>query len=66
MTSGGPMGSTTVIVYYLYERAFEFQEMGYASVVAWLLFIIVFPLAIWQFRYVSRAAGGLGCSYGDI
>lgn len=66
MTGGGPMRSTTVLVYYLYERAFEFREMGYASAVAWLLFIIVFPLAVWQFRYVSRTASALGRNRSDI
>ena len=40
MTGGGPAKSTSVIVYYLYQRAFEFQEMGYAAAVSWVIFLI--------------------------
>lgn len=49
MTGGGPMRSTSVIVYHLYERAFGFQELGYASAMGWALFLIVFPLTVLQF-----------------
>ncbi len=54
MTRGGPMRSTTVIVYYLYQRAFEFREMGYASAVAWVLFLIILILTVIQFRYTRK------------
>jgi multiple sugar transport system permease protein len=57
MTGGGPMRSTTVIVYYLYQRAFEFREMGYASAVAWVLFLVLFSLSLLQFRYARSAVG---------
>ena len=53
MTGGGPVRSTSVVVYYLYQRAFEFQEMGYASAVAWIVFLILIALTVVQMR-VSR------------
>lgn len=54
MTGGGPMRSTTVIVFYLYQRAFEFLEMGYASAVAWVVFLIILFFTVIQFRYVRK------------
>ena len=54
MTGGGPVRSTSVIVYYLYQRAFEFQEMGYASAVAWGIFLILISLTVLQMRLSRR------------
>ena len=54
MTSGGPMRSTTVIVYYLYQRAFQFLEMGYASAIAWVVFLIILVLTVIQFRFTRK------------
>jgi multiple sugar transport system permease protein len=54
MTGGGPVRSTSVIVYYLYQRAFEFQEMGYASAVAWVIFLILISLTVLQMRLSRR------------
>lgn len=56
MTGGGPMQSTTVVVYLLYQRAFEFREMGYASAMAWALFVPIALLSLIQFR-LMRARG---------
>lgn len=52
LTSGGPLGSTKVLVFYLYEQAFKFFDMGYASAVAYLLFAIVFILTMLQMKYL--------------
>ena len=41
MTKGGPLNSTKTIVYYIYERAFENLDLGYASAMAVILLIIV-------------------------
>ena len=54
MTGGGPMRATTVVVYYLYQRAFQFREMGYASAIAWVLFLIILVLTVIQFRYTRK------------
>ncbi len=50
LTKGGPLGATKVLVYYLYEHAFKFFDMGYASAVAYLLFAVLFVLTLVQVR----------------
>ena len=52
LTQGGPGISTTVLVYYLYEQAFQFHHLGYASTLSLLLFAIVLILTVvqWQMR----------------
>ncbi len=57
LTYGGPLGSTKVLVFYLYEYAFNFFEMGYASAVAYLLFAVLFVLTLMQFKYFQGKAG---------
>lgn len=49
ITRGGPMGSTTLISLLIYQNAFKLQEMGLASAMAWLLFIIVAGLTAVSF-----------------
>ncbi len=41
MTKGGPLNSSKTIVYYIYERAFENLDLGYASALAVVLLIVV-------------------------
>ena len=41
MTKGGPLNSTKTIVYYIYEKAFENLDLGYASAMAVILLIVV-------------------------
>lgn len=52
LTGGGPGNSTTVLVYYLYQQAFRFNDFGYASGISVLLFLIVLVLTLvqWQTR----------------
>ena len=50
MTRGGPANSTLFLVLYLYQNGFEFFRMGYASSLAWALFMFVLVLTILQFR----------------
>jgi multiple sugar transport system permease protein len=50
MTSGGPANATLFYVLNLYRQAFEFHQMGYASALAWVLFVIVLVLTIVVFR----------------
>lgn len=52
LTQGGPGTSTTVLVYYLYQQAFQFHFFGYGSTLSILLFVIVAVLtfAQWQLR----------------
>jgi multiple sugar transport system permease protein len=52
LTQGGPGTSTTVLVYYLYQQAFQFHAFGYGSTLSVLLFLIVLALTVlqWQMR----------------
>lgn len=54
MTAGGPLGSTNVIVYYLYEVAFQHFEMGYASAIGFVLFLIMFVITLAQFKLMDK------------
>ena len=48
MTTGGPKDSTMFYAYYLFKQAFQFFRMGYASALAWILFIVVLVLTLTQ------------------
>ncbi len=52
LTQGGPGTSTTVLVYYLYQQAFQFHAFGYGATLSVLLFGIVLALTVlqWQMR----------------
>ena len=52
LTEGGPGTSTTVLVYYLYQQAFQFHAFGYGATLSVLLFLIVLALTVvqWQLR----------------
>jgi multiple sugar transport system permease protein len=50
LTQGGPLYATTTIVYHLYLRAFEFFQMGYASSIAFVLFIMIITFTMFQLR----------------
>ena len=54
MTDGGPNYSTLFYLLYLYRSAFENFRMGYASAMAWVLFIIVLIFTTVQFRLSDR------------
>lgn len=54
MTGGGPVNSTLFYVYYLYANAFEYSRMGYASALAWVLFIVTLVLALAVFKWAKR------------
>lgn len=49
ITKGGPLGSTTLISLLIYQNAFRVYEMGQASAMAWLLFIIIAVLTLVSF-----------------
>lgn len=48
---GGPVNSTLVYLIYIYRNAFAFFRMGYASAMAWILFVIVLILTLINFRF---------------
>jgi len=52
MTRGGPGTSTNTLMYYIYNRAFQasIPQMGYASSMGWVLFVILFVVTLLQFQ----------------
>jgi multiple sugar transport system permease protein len=54
MTGGGPLDRTRVYLHYLWQTAFQNLEMGYASAMAVLLFVIVLILTLIQWRFFQR------------
>jgi multiple sugar transport system permease protein len=48
MTGGGPENGTLVLAYYIYQQGFEFFDVGYASALAMIMFVIVMALTVVQ------------------
>jgi multiple sugar transport system permease protein len=53
-TRGGPLRATTVIVYYLWDRAFVQFDAGYAAAMAYALFVVIVVITAVQFRLARR------------
>ena len=56
MTSGGPADSTNVIVYSIYKYAFEYFDIGKSCALAYILFGIIFILAILQRKIQTKSS----------
>lgn len=54
ITDGGPVKSTTFIVNHLYDNAFRFGQMGYASAIGVALFMVTFVIALVVFQTSNR------------
>jgi len=54
LTGGGPAGSTRPLVMYLFERAFDDWRLGYGSAIAFVLFLILFSISVFQIWFFSR------------
>lgn len=54
MTRGGPGSSSSVLVYYIYQSAFSFYKMGYASAMSWILFILLFIVTMIQWKQQKK------------
>ena len=52
MTLGGPLDSTLSITMYMYQQGFTFFHQGYASAIAYVLFVIVALIAFLQFKFL--------------
>lgn len=51
---GGPLGTTNVLVFYLYQKAFDRFDIGYASAISVFLFILLLVLTMVQRRFGER------------
>ena len=54
MTQGGPLGSTTTLMYSVYQESFVNGRAGYASAVATVLFLVLLAVTAVQMRFVQR------------
>ena len=54
MTAGGPLDATLVPVLYLFNNAFTYFKMGYASALAWILFVVIMALTVLQLKLAPR------------
>ncbi|MBI1332562.1 MAG: ABC transporter permease subunit [Armatimonadetes bacterium] len=54
MTGGGPEDSTRFYALYLFDRAWRYADMGYASAMAWILFLAIITLTGFLFRSQRR------------
>jgi multiple sugar transport system permease protein len=50
MTGGGPLNSTLSVSMYVYQQGFKFLNLGYASAIAYALFLAIVFLTVVQFR----------------
>jgi multiple sugar transport system permease protein len=57
MTGGGPLNSTLSVSMYVYQQGFSFLNLGYASAVAYALFVAIVVLAVIQFRLLRSEEG---------
>jgi multiple sugar transport system permease protein len=54
MTQGGPGNASRVYNFYLFQQAFRYRHMGFASAMAWILFFIIFVITTLQVRFLQR------------
>ncbi|MCS7062010.1 MAG: ABC transporter permease, partial [Anaerolineae bacterium] len=54
---GGPGTSTLTMTLNLYQNGFQSFRQGYASALAWVLFVVIFAFTLFQFRRQRRASG---------
>ena len=54
MTQGGPLDSTNVLVYAIYKNAFEYFNIGKASAIAYVLFLIILVLTLFQWKFRKK------------
>ncbi len=55
MTQGGPLQSTVSVLYFMYEEGFKWWNLGSASAVAFILFVIIFAVTALQMGKLGRA-----------
>jgi multiple sugar transport system permease protein len=54
MTQGGPAGSTTTLAYFIYTEGFETGRLSFASATAWALFILVFTVTMFNWKFGNK------------
>jgi multiple sugar transport system permease protein len=54
LTRGGPNGATTTLAYYIFNNLYVWQRMGYASAIAWFLFVVIFIVTLFNWRFGGK------------
>jgi multiple sugar transport system permease protein len=54
MTQGGPLQSTVSVLYLMYEQGFKWWNLGSATAVAFVLFVLMFAVTLLQMRVAGR------------
>jgi multiple sugar transport system permease protein len=54
MTQGGPLQSTVSVLYFMYEQGFKWWNLGSATAVAFVLFMLMFGVTLLQLRFAGR------------
>lgn len=55
MTQGGPAESTVTLGYYIYMKGFEEYQLGYASAIAWIMFVLIFAMTLLNWKFGKSA-----------
>jgi multiple sugar transport system permease protein len=55
ITQGGPGTSTVVMAYYIYQEAFQYYQMGYASAMSWIMFVIIMAITLIQWKFGDKS-----------
>ena len=51
---GGPLNTTSLVVFYLYEQSFRLWNLGYANAIAFVIFLIIFSLTQFQKKFIEQ------------
>ena len=54
MTRGGPNYATTTLEYYIFKNLYEWHHVGYAATVAWFLFLVIFLITLFNWRFGGK------------
>ncbi len=52
--AGGPLSTTSLVVFYLYEQSFRLWNLGYANAIAFVLFVLILGLTLMQQRFFEK------------
>jgi multiple sugar transport system permease protein len=55
MTNGGPAESTVTLGYFIYQKGFEEYQLGFASAIAWVMFVIIFIMTLINWKFGKSA-----------
>lgn len=55
MTQGGPIGSTSTVVFQIFQNAFSYSDFGYSSAMSIILFVLILAFSIIGARFVNRS-----------